>query len=394
MKKILCNWYYERQDLTKHLLELTEKTQLTFIAKHHRPQKDERENLASENLSIIYWGDYNSPYQILDAVQPDLVIFHDIEAFNQIALNIAAKNRKIKTYVLQHGLRGGYEVDDAFTNAAKNGKMEISNTSWWTLKFLLRSLKLKNLLHLFPLIKFIVARKKNELTVALYKNQFELRRADLYVEFSKANATYHKIRDGIPDNRFVLIGNPSYDDFYERIKNISQEVNTEPYALLIDSPFLEANFVQKQRMSTEEKNGYIKRLNEYCKQKKIKLLIKLHPLSYGAAYLYTDENIQYARNADIVQLIGRAELVFLVHFSTLAPLVIHQKPFFFFGNKYFEHNDFISSLSIPIYDLINFSPLELANSEPHPPLKAEAIVDYLFIPDGKATERLKQLILS
>lgn len=394
MKKILANWYYGRQDLTKHLLELSEEAHITFIAKHFRPQEDEKKNFASKNISIIYWGDYTSPYQLLDEVKPDLVIFYDIEAFNQIALNVAAKNRGIKTYVLQHGLRGSYEITDALTHSTKNSDIELSHTSWWTFKFLMRSLRAKNFSQLGRLLKFIVARKKNELTVALYKNQFELRRADFYIEFSKANATYHKLRDGIKDNRFILIGNPAFDDFHNRIKDISSSPAQEAYALLIDTPFCEASFVQKQRMSAEEKNDYVKRLNQYCILKNLKLYIKLHPLSYKAiSSLYKDENIQYFTETDIVQLIGNAQLVFLLHFTTLAPLVLYHKPFLFFHNKYVEQEEVKASLNIPTYDLLSFNPGELVGKQPQQPLQQEQIKDYFFIPDGKATQRLKQVLL-
>src|SRR5437867_3314066 len=184
MKRILINWYYDRYDLTKHLLELSEQAQLVFIGKHSRPSVNEQEKFKESNISIVYWSDFHSPYQLLDEVKPDLVIFHDIEAFNQIALNIAAKNRNIRTYVLQHGFRGDYEITNALNHVSSINNIELSETSWWTLIFLIRSIRWKNFKHLIPLLKFIVSRKKNELTVALYKNQFELRRANRYIEFS------------------------------------------------------------------------------------------------------------------------------------------------------------------------------------------------------------------
>lgn len=393
MKRILINWYYEREDLTKHLLELSSETQIVFIGKHFKPIQDERQKFSEKNLSIIYWEQYHSPYQILDEIQPDLIIFHDIEAYNQMALNIAAKNNGIKTCVLQHGLRGEYEVADALKQSPKNNMTKLSHTSWWTLKFLIRSIRWKNINDLIPLFKFVIDRKRSELTVALYKNQFELRRADFYIEFSRANATYHKVRDGIPDNRFFLVGNPNYDDFYNRIKQIPSGPIMIRYALLIDSPFCEANFVQKERMSQEEKNDYIKRLNEYCIQKNLRLYIKLHPLSYSSSSLFKDENIIYFREADIVELVGKSQLVFLLHFSTLAPIVLSLKPFIFFCNKYISQSDLLSSLSIAAYDLLDFKPEELVNAQPQPPLTTEILRDYLFISDGRAKERIKQLIL-
>jgi hypothetical protein len=375
-------------------LDLSEQAQLIFIGKHSRPAEDEQKKFGLSNSSIIYWGDFRSPYQLLDTVRPDLVVFHDIEAFNQIALNIAARNRNIRTLVLQHGFRGDYEITNAVNHLTPANNIELSATSWWTFNFLIRSLRWKNVKNLLPLIKFVIARKRNELTVALYRNRFELRRADAYIEFSKANATYHRMRDGVPDDRFLLIGNPAYDDFHHRFKEASLSGNRQNYALLIDTPFCEASFVQKQRMTTEEKNDYLKRLNEYCLRKNLRFYIKLHPLTYQSTGLFQDENIEYFRDVDIVELVNGSQLAFLLHFSTLAPLVLYHKPFLFFHNKYIEDADAIQALSISTYDLLRFKPEDLAQQQPHPPLSLEVLKDYLFVPDGRSRERLQQILLS
>lgn len=394
MKRILINWYYDRPDLTKHLLELANDAQLIFIGKHFRPLENEDKKFNNRNITVVYWSDFHSPYQLLEAVKPDLVVFHDIEAFNQIALNIAARNNGIPTYVLQHGLRGGYEVQEALNHAGDNGRVELSDTSWWTLKFLMKSIRWKNFRDLFSLLKFALARKRKELTVALYENKFELRRADVYLEFSKANATYHQVRDAIPESRFRLIGNPGYDDFFQRINNFSSNDNYEQYCLLIDNPFCEASLLQKERMTLTEKNDYIKRLNEYCRRKQLKLYIKLHPLTYGNVDLFQDDNLRYFREADIVKLIGESQVVFLLHFATLIPLVLLYKPFIFFHNKYVDRAEALHSLSIPTFDLLTFTPEDLVTQLPHAPLGIDALRDYLYIPDGKSRERLGQILLA
>lgn len=388
MMNILLNWYYERQDLTKPLLELGGDVKVFFVFKHSKD--DGRKFDFPQNIEVLYWGDFKSPYHLLKYVQPDIVVFYDIEAFNQIALNIAARNRGITTYVLQHGLRGGYEIDDAINNAPLEKKINFSNTSRSTFLFFLRSLRPKNIAFFLSIIKFCISRKRNDLTVALFRNKFELRNADYYIEFSKANCLYHARRDGIPADRFIIIGNPAYDDFFLQLN--TSIVPESKYALLIDSPFCEANFVQTIRMSKSEKNDYIQKMNNYCKLMKIRLYIKLHPLTYNADYLIQDENICYFRDHTLVDLVKGARLVFLVHFASLVPIVIHYKPFFFFNNKYVDHNEFMKSLPVNTYDLSNFNPEKLAEDNPNTPLDMKSLQDYLYSADGKSTDRLKEIL--
>src|SRR5690242_13495439 len=105
--RILLNWYYHRPDLTRHLLELGRDHELFFIDRHAPDGVD------VPGATVLYWGDFASPYALLDEVRPDKVVFSDIEAFHQLALNIAARNRHIPSYILQHGTRGAFELDRA-----------------------------------------------------------------------------------------------------------------------------------------------------------------------------------------------------------------------------------------------------------------------------------------
>ncbi len=228
MKRILLNWYYHRPDLTEYLLKLSDEFELIFIYKHTRPAEPELREWIDRHVSVIYWGAYKTPYQLLKEVQPDILVFHDIEAFNQVALNVAARNKKIPTYVLQHGVRGDYEVAEALTYGEK-APMNFSDTSAWSIKFFLAAFRFKNMQGILSVGKFIINRKRFELTVALAKSKAEWRNADYYIELSKDNTGYHKIRDGIPDDRFLIIGNPQFDDYFKQL-NAPLRNEIEPYA--------------------------------------------------------------------------------------------------------------------------------------------------------------------
>jgi hypothetical protein len=388
MKRILLNWYYFRPDLTNYLLEMTDEFELIFIFFHSPPKENNLAGITGKNVSIIYWGDFKSPYQLLNKIRPDIVVFHDIETFNQVALNVAARNKKIPTYVLQHGIRGGYEVNQALSLVEKQ-PISLSNTTSWSIKFFLSSFQLINICNVYSILKFIINRKKYELTRALTKSHGEWRNADYYIELSKENTSYHKERDGIADNRFLIIGNPQFDTYFQKLDGNKSE-EKEPYCLLIDCPFCEAVFQGSERMTPAEKNDYLKSISGWCRNRGLRLYVKLHPLTFNTDYLFNDGNITYFNDADITSLIEESNLVFFVHFSSLTPIIIHYKPFVFLETKYLPFNDFFQTKGIEIINMEDFT--AEANVQPHSPLTAEELENVLYKTDGKATERLRSIL--
>lgn len=389
MRRVLLNWYYHRLDLTEYLLTFSEDMELVFLFKQfHEPEPRFIEE--GRNISAIYWGDYDSPYELLEKVRPDIVVFADLESFNQIALNIAARNLNIKTFVLQHGIRGDYEVDEALNTKGIAGQsLNFSPTSKWSVRFFAKSLRLKNLSALPRLLKFIYARKKGELTSALFKNQFELRRADYYIEFSADNAGYHKKRDGIPNERFIITGNPQFDDFFDYLNTNSFDGS---YCLLIDCPFVEAGFIKDHGIDQESKNKYLKKLDDLTLANGYKLKVKLHPLSYESRGLYESSNIEYIREADLKALTAGARMVYFVHFSSLAPVILAYKPAIYFHSVLKEHGALFNKLGVTSFPLFEFDDSSGINFETVPRLTLESLVSFLHVTDGKATERVKKIL--
>jgi len=97
--KILVNWDYERADLMKQFDILKQDIEFVFIYKNSEPQGG-KEFLYGQH--VLYWNNFNSPYQLLSEAKPDKIIFHDIESFLQVSLNIATQNTGIQTLVLEH----------------------------------------------------------------------------------------------------------------------------------------------------------------------------------------------------------------------------------------------------------------------------------------------------
>jgi hypothetical protein len=374
--RILFNWYYHRPDLTRHLLEAGAEHELHFIDRHAQDSID------LPPATIHYWGDFASPYGLLDAVRPDKIVFSDIEAFHQLALNVAARNRGIPTLVLQHGSRGAFELDLAVREPQR---LALSGTSAWSARFLASALRPKNLLALPALSRFVYERKRYELTAALQRNRFELRRADRYIEFSHENAGYHRSRDGVPEHRFTYIGNPTLDELFTRVPSYVPR----DYALLLDAPFLEAGGFTQGRISPEQKADYLVRLDRLCALQGLRLVAKLHPLTYDAA-LPALPNTDYVRNGDLPRLVGESRLTISVHYSTLSAPVQHLRPFYAFDSGEAPPAPFHGPAGVQPMNLWGFDPETVG--APLPPLPWSAVEEYLFAKDGRAGERLKNVL--
>ena len=394
---LLCIWNYYRADITEFLLKLDDHFELVFLNDYEPSDKKG----CIKECKRIFWSEYTSPYQILDELKVSQILFSDVESFHQTALVIAARNRKIKSFVLEHGLRGDFEIDLQIQlyYQRKNKKLLSENTnevdnsllqhqSFKTLKFYLSSIRLQNFGSILWILIFIFYRKKYGLTYGLYKLKKKFRWADTYLNFTELNATYIQARDGVPKDRFRMTGNASFDGFFQMAMHFTPSVSVR-YLLLIDSPFVEAAIFG---MTPLKKNEFIIKLNDFAISKGLKLYIKLHPLSFNSDYYFKNANIIYYKNHDINILILESAACVYMHLSSLMPLGILYKPFLFF-NTYPAYNPYILSMDIKAFDFYNFEIAELVFSELDEKNKKLIIDRFLFSTDGQAIKRIENYLV-
>jgi hypothetical protein len=388
--KILANWCYYREDVTRHLLMLNDHIEWVFLFRYNKVESD-----ASFGLNIIHWNNYSSPYELLEAIKPDKVLFHDIESFHQVALNIAAKNRNIPTIVLEHGMRSDLEIEIAFGKYRDKEELTVipeSNVPAQnnTFSFFIRALQLKNLFALPRLLHFVYNRKKYGLTIGLYRSHCNIRKANIYINFTLHNASYIIKRDGIPEDKIINIGNPSFDDSFNYL-NSQLAIKDKDYFLLVDAPYCEQEYY---KLSREEKIRFYEKLNSFCLEKKKRLVIKLHPLSYNSDYLPTHENMVYYRETNIAKLIAGAEGCFMINFSTLSPLIMIYSPVAYFNTKVSLFDVELTRMGLlKEHDFYAFVNKDIMFTTVNEGSRNFLINKYLYKTDGKATERLQQILL-
>lgn len=392
-KKFLIYWDYRRTDLLQPFYKLSDSFEWNFVFFRHR-----EEDSSSIDYSRFYWGDYSSPYQLIDSIKPDGVIFSDLSNIYALALNIACKNRSIHTYLLEHGIKLDYDyylnIENRFKSLSRaNEKVNTikpkrqSLRQLYSLSFYLSALKAKNKGEIIKAIELLYFLFRIGSKKAFTKVKFQLRCPDTYLLFSKQNYPYYKQRDGIMEDRVIYFGNPHQDDYILRL-NIPTLNSLSPYYLLLDDGQIEAFGI-----NLEQKNIFISKLNVFAKANGARLIIKLHPFDYALTGFYADENITYVREYDISELIINAKGCFAISTTLMLPLIVAGKVILFRLAES-KVQDAIATFGVEFLDYLNFSPKEIdfQNCCLVKDKRPLFIEQFLFKMDGRATQRLKEIL--
>lgn len=392
-KKILINWDYSRKDLMQPFFEISNELEFIFIFQYNFAEDINK----GFQFKIIYWNDFSSPYDIINEINPDKIVFHDIESFHQVALCIAAKNRGIPTFVLEHGIKfslksvlKGNEIhppEETKTLAVFTEKTQSQGSS---LMFYLKAIRPKNILQLPQLLLFLYFRKHFGILDGLRRCTFKLRTADIYINFTKNNFQYIAERDKLKPDQLISIGNPFFDQYFRSV-NPKKEPDETPFYLYIDSPFVEDTAIL---MNKDRVIKCYNKLNEFCIQHHSKLKIKLHPRSYNSDYFPIHSNIEYLRDCNVIDEIVNAQGCFFAHFSTLAPLAMCYTSSVLLNALPAYNTDLTDLKIIPSYNFDHFKAEDIHFNELTPGMKEKLIQMYLYSTDGKSTERLKNILLS
>ncbi|TNE54221.1 MAG: hypothetical protein EP338_08640 [Bacteroidetes bacterium] len=396
--KILLVWGYHRKGWIEPFEKL--KKDFDFVYLDHLERADEEQSLV--DLPRYYWMDYKSPYQLLDDIQPDRVIFMSITRSNAMALNQACRHRRIKTYILQHGILHPFSFylennQKEMSHLREQGKKWQSalnkKQQWHFLFFLLRAMRWNNLNPYFFFLRFLIGKKVHgeNLQLLLKSLASEATRPHKYLVFTKENAGLFKERDGAKDSDFIELGNPFLDDFFqEPAQDIGQ------YYLLIDEPLAYMNDPNAEGFfKQEEVIEFQRKLNDFARSKGKKLYIKLHPYSYGNDFYLQDENIVHFEDADTPKLIREASGIFGSTSTLLIPAIFLNKCILF---KIWDFSEFaadsqqwglVQSLDFHRFSKedINFEAFEKRKEQ------LQLMIDkYMYRIDGKAIERLKEAL--
>jgi hypothetical protein len=392
--KILLNWDITRKDLLEPFLNLKDDIEFVLIW-GNIPRTDEW----IKPFKQVFFSDYSTPYALLNDVKPDKVLFLGINSFPQVALNLAAKNRRIPTYVMHHGI---YHADNLENNLQleklglhKKRKL-LRNIN--SLTFYFSALRIRNAGQLLKYCYFAWLRQRRNAWVAKAKCVFDARVPDRYIDLSPHNAIITKKLDRISgDEKFSYIGHPFFDQLLQRLGELTgkNEAINDNYFLLIDFPNRDGVLALKI-MTVEKKHQFYKALSHLAKSMNCRLKIKLHPSGYDSPYNYSDDNIDLICETDMAGLIYGARECFSFFSTLLIPIIYQKKHCYVFtvGKEYQLQRELIELGCVTKLDTENLNPSELVKSD-HSTFQAgyKTFVErYLYFTDGMSTQRLKSIL--
>ncbi len=164
---------------------------------------------------VLFWKDFAGAYELLDKIKPDKILFYFIESYNHVALNVAAKMKRISTYHLEHGLRFPLTFFKTFTNSSEKKKSHILNHFKKVIQLSTLNDKIKNRRFFIKTIaqseskaasflnEYFKIRSKHSILETWQILQDPLRLPDSYISYSPFVFKFHKELDRLPENYAV-----------------------------------------------------------------------------------------------------------------------------------------------------------------------------------------------
>ena len=357
----------------------------------------------------IFWKDFSDAYDLLEKIKPNKVIFLFIESYNHIALNVACRKKKIRTYHLEHGFRS-YKISKYLhankTNINKETNIREKAPLYVRIKtsmFFWRTVFKSKLKHAFFLFRFYLIRSRNNGFVTLKKLSSCLTVPEVFISFSPAIYEQHKVLDAFRSKIDVhFIGIPYFDRFAQIKSN--KDLHSR-IALFIDHPH---STKQIFGWNKENKEKFIAEIIDICKKNKFKLLVKPHPSATVDKDCWSkmiDEDVKIVDEKDLVSILPEVKIIFGFYSTLLLPLLAleHTVGFTFenhpslIGKEFYlsEHlkESGVSNIILNTYSLHSiFENLEhFKNIQGNH--KQSFIAKWMYKFDGRSGERLRNVLL-
>lgn len=328
-KRILLCWGYHRKGWVTPFEELNEDFEFVYL--FYRARSEEKEVYTT--CQRIYWDDFRSGFEVIESVRPQKIILMSVISGYSIALNMAAKRKGVPTYVMQHGLFRTYKEYRSIERNDRKQKKKVPAVgtggkavgTWNTLRFLIGSMTGMLYFKLPVLLVFFYFQRRQGIYFASRRIRFRERRPDRYICYTWRNAVIYRELDQVAEENIDYIGVPELDPFFDPDDQRECE-SRDPYYLLIDQPFAENQYYHFS-VTKDQTNAMYGKLADWCGQQGYRLLVKLHPETYGSNWLLAHPNIEYKTDCDIVCLIRKAKGIFGTTSTLMLPAVF-LKPVF------------------------------------------------------------------
>ncbi|MBJ6119338.1 hypothetical protein JAO76_14100 [Pontibacter sp. BT310] len=406
---ILCD--HNREDFLLPYKCIKEKAELLFL--EFPSKKSITADYYKEYGKVTFWSEYKDAFSLLEQVNPKKVIFLWIDTYQQVALNLACKIKGIRTYIIEHGIRdwrANIELEQYFFNPVN---ISLSNRFKTLSTELIPRLKtrlfLLNTLRKLPepeksfLKDYTRLRRKSTYHTIKQKVISELRLPNAYISYSPKVFSVHQHFDKIRTDHVVhFIGVPLYDELANTIYKADSLISQSKSIVLIDQGLANRNLLGWRIDSYKQ---FLKELNHYCHLSGFTLHIKFHPSDINAVsdYNLNKISVKIIDDTQLKQLLPHTPVIIGFFSTLLLPLAamshttlitLENHP----AGKLDVSKSFVDAgVAHPVYSLDEL-PEALNNIEQlhqqQLPNKKKFEQDWLYKFDGKAGERLRDILLS
>jgi hypothetical protein len=362
-KTILLVCRYHRYDEVKSFEPLHKDFNVVYLYHIVKPDNE----LSYTNTPKIYWSDFKSPKDILDQVQPSVVVFFSLFSLVAISLNIACRKRGVKTAYLQHGTEQDYESCKRFDAISKKNRRAqnlatkintVKKGNFSTIRFFFRTIGIREIIWLpIILIYSVVVRRLGGnfgYYFACHWFNFQLRKPDHYLFFSTYTSELTRFLDKPKENKIRYLG---FRGLFDTAPE-TQKKET-PYYLLIDMPCTDQPHIPAhiRMMTIDQKIEFYKKLLSYCKERNAKLVIKIHPIDYviGWESLYEEKDLIWSKDKDVITLIKNSVACFCGASTLLVPTLFYKDVCYLKYGEFLISEDLIKRQLISSVSLTSFT---------------------------------------
>ncbi|MBB6610836.1 hypothetical protein H7F15_07295 [Pontibacter sp. Tf4] len=348
----------------------------------------------------VYWSQFRDVNMLLQRLKPDKVVFLAIESYNHVILNLACKRAGIPTYHLEHGLRADYLINAELAAKSKQKKPVLPKISIVSARlrnrlFLERSINCFNADDKVFLKTWFKARSQSSFVELASSIKTLDRIAQNYISFSAGVFKIHKIVDHLPpDHPVRYIGIP----YYDKLASVTQ-LAVQRAIIFIDQPLAEHHLLG---WTPAYKVDFAERLKHITQLLNYKVYIKPHPLQDITIWQYS-KNIELIDDSRLQDIVGSIPIVLGFYSTYLLPLAamphttlitLENHP----AGRLDVSKSFIDAgVAHPVYSLDEL-PVALENidqlHQQQLPHKKKFEEEWLYKFDGKAGERLRDILLS
>lgn len=359
--------------------------------------------------NAIFWGDFNDVDDLLLQIKPHKVVFLFIESYFHIVLNLACKAHDIPTYLMDHGLRDlniflRLESHLIRQTTKVSPFRHLKKVTQFSSRLKARLFLRNSVRRLSPAEfafyqEFCSVRKSKGFIVTLKEINSPLRVADAYISFGPKVYEVHKHYDHLPNDKPVhFIGLPNYD----HLAGLKPANTFKSQIIFIDQGLSSWHFFNWNEINYRQ---FVTAFAEICAKHGYQLLTKLHPAQPEAdAKFWTSfPNVKLIDNNELLLQLPYSRLIMGFYSTYLLPLMalpfttvvtLENHPM---GRIDVSKSFIDAGVAHPVYDLDELHSILPNIEELHKkqlPNKAKFTADWMYKFDGKAGERLRDILLS